>query len=214
MAEFVDDFMNNGAVDDAPLGNSKRTIFTIQDVTVENTEPFSGAEKQQCIVFHIIDKDGVKTDLKAPLNKKDGTPRKTMFWDMSWDKNNEKPVQASLFTDLKDAIKAYMGEEKYEERKKTAGGLNKKFYKNAKFEAELASGKSKEDKEYYIVKLPSYAKINSWESMIQRGDFIEFKQIPEVQQMFPKDISIEVVDNSSAVERIMGNATDQDDLPF
>jgi hypothetical protein len=203
MSEFTDKFFNNEEITENNSSGEK-VEFLIKSVKLEKATVFG--KEEEAMVFHLLGSDGVKTTIAQGLNKTDGTPRKTLFGEFRWYEG--RPVAATVFTDLITAIKEKIGVEKYEERKKECGGINAKFFTGAKFSATVRSGVSKEGNDYYFIQLPSQEKIANWKYLVEnRGDFADYKDIPEVQEIFGLK-KAEVADNSKVVEETFN------DLPF
>lgn len=209
---FLDDFLEGNTTnksDEELISNKKENLmtFTIKKVEVDNYKfPFGQVKS---MIFHIEDQNKKKSQLAQPVIRKSGEEISSfgdLLYPMYWNKRKEEPVASSLVWDLKESIKIFLGEEKYEERKKEFKGINAMFFKNAQFEARLNEGTSKKGVEYYIVELPSKSKINFWKYLIDRGEYAEFKDIPEVQKTF----DLEQYDNTEIVEEVI----EPDDLPF
>jgi hypothetical protein len=209
MGSFTDNFMNNEEVNE--FSQKELVLFEIIDVSKGESKLFGSDTPQEAIIFKIKDERGTESYLYQPTCKADGTERKNLFWPMGWNEINEVPRVASTMFDLKEAIKEYLGDAQYEFRKKECGGLNKRFFEKSKFRANLSSGMSKkDDKPYYIVKLISQQKISYWDYLIQKGDYVDYKDIPEVVELFKLNNSKTVKDNTQKVE----NTLNVNDLPF
>ena len=208
--DLLEEFFSNGKVEESSQNTSRednREVVTISDITKEDVFNNGAYDIKQAIVFHIKTSEGVIKMAQSTLNAK-GEKSGNLFYPMLWSETNQKPSRASLMFDLKEAIKEEIGAEKYEERKEKAGGLNLKFFKNCKFKAKVVGGK---DKGYLFLEFGSMTTLNYWKYLVEvKGDFMDYKSIPEVAQMFKLEADEKSTDNTAAVEKAMN----PDDLPF
>lgn len=79
--------------------------------------------------------DKFKFEARQYLKKKENGEYKSTLW--AGFEGSDGRVPPSLLWEIKEAIKTKLGDEKYEERKVKAGGVNKKFFLKAQFEFEV-----------------------------------------------------------------------------
>lgn len=132
--------------------------------------------------------DKFKFEARQYLKKKeDGTYKNTLWAGFD---GTDGRVPPSLLWEIKEAIRIKLGDEKYEERKTKAGGINKKFYVKAQFEFDVKIIELK-TKTYYILNTES-------------------QQLKDAEYKKSQGQSTKIKDNSEVVE----NALDANDLPF
>lgn len=214
MSDFLKDFLAGG-VEETTAGSAQKITMVIKKITGEKDYEFApGYTHKKAIVFHFESKDGkYKVTKGQSLLKQDGTDvsPQGMFRDMNWYKGEVK--RATVMFDVKEALKAKIGEKKYEELKKeNEGKVSSKMFLKEEIDMYLIEGTSNGEP-FTIINLPLEQQFNDWKRMIDKGNVEGWEDIEEVREKFPEAAEL----YESTKNRKPSNVTKDvqpDDLPF